>query len=262
MFINLYIARPTYHVFLIYTCGLTVVIKRIRYVIMLLSFSAGEATDREDRSRRREQQQLGCSSEIQRLTSEPSHTHVHDFFHCIPVLAARTSYTYSKRTVEERKWSQQFAVRPHRIDQSYSFVQSCSYRVRGVDGICAEHLTVESYTVFICQQSYLLFFWYSITHSLFLSRLKPSFSANPSHCSPSFLLLKYLLRGFPGLFTVISEHICFLLLVSFLFLHFLVVGSVRQIKLTHVGSRAHVKIASRIVSYRIRHLVETPASTV
>jgi len=33
-------------------------------------------------------------------------------------------------------------------------------------------------------------------------------------------------HGFPRLFTVISEHICFLLLV-FLFLHFLVVGSVR-----------------------------------
>ena len=34
----------------------------------------------------------------------------------------------------------------------------CTYRVGGVDGICAdsEHLTVESYTVFICQQSYLL----------------------------------------------------------------------------------------------------------
>ena len=36
-----------------------------------------------------------------------------------------------------------------------------------------------------------------------------------------------LLRGFPRLFTGISEHICFLLLVFFLFLHFLVVGSVR-----------------------------------
>jgi len=32
----------------------------------------------------------------------------------------------------------------------------CSYRVRGVDGSCAEHSTVESYTV--CQQSYLLLF--------------------------------------------------------------------------------------------------------
>ena len=40
-------------------------------------------------------------------------------------------------------------------------------------------------------------------------------------------VFKYLLRGFPGLFTVISEHICFLLLVFFLFLRFLVVGSVR-----------------------------------
>ena len=31
-----------------------------------------------------------------------------------------------------------------------------SYRVRGVHGSCAERLTVASYTVFICQQSYLL----------------------------------------------------------------------------------------------------------
>ena len=63
------------------------------------------------------------------------------------------------------------------------------------------------------------------THSFTLG-LKPPFSANPSHCSPSFLLLKYSLHGFPGLFTIISEHICFILLV-FMFLHFLVVGSVR-----------------------------------
>jgi len=37
------------------------------------------------------------------------------------------------------------------------------------------------------------------------------------------------------------------LLFIFSVLHFLVVVSVRQIKLTHVGFRAHVKIASRIV---------------
>ena len=104
----------------------------------------------------------------------------------------------------------------------------CSYRVRGVDGqLC---LTVESYTVFICQQSHLSLLLFGIpspTHS-FIPGLKPSFSANPSHCSPSFLLLKYSLRGLPGLFTIISEHICFLLLVFFcFFLHFLVVGSMR-----------------------------------
>ena len=76
----------------------------------------------------------------------------------------------------------------------------CSYRVRGVDGIRAEHLTVErSYTVFICQQSYLLLFGIPSRTNSFFPGLKPSFSANPSHCSPSFLLLKYLLCGFPGL---------------------------------------------------------------
>ena len=48
---------------------------------------------------------------------------------------------------------------------------------------------------------------------------------------------------------------CLLLLLSisvfyfsFSVLHFLVVGSVRSIKLTRVGFRAHVKIAHRIVS--------------
>jgi len=87
--------------------------------------------------------------------------------------------------------------------------------------------SVESYTVFICQQSYLLLFGTpSPTHS-FIPCLKPSFTANPSHCSPSFLLLKYSLHGLPRLFTVITEHICFLLSVFLVFLHFLVVSSVR-----------------------------------
>jgi len=58
--------------------------------------------------------------------------------------------------------------------------------------------------------TFILMEWYKWYHS-FAPGLKPSFSANPSHCSPSFLLLKYSLHGFPGLFTVISEHICFLL---------------------------------------------------
>jgi len=30
----------------------------------------------------------------------------------------------------------------------------CSYRVRGVDGSCAKHLTVESYTVIYAANSY------------------------------------------------------------------------------------------------------------
>ena len=58
-----------------------------------------------------------------------------------------------------------------------------------------------------------------------------------------------------------SSH-CLLLLLSifrlllfsfFLFLHFFVVGSVRQIKLTHINFRLHVEIAYRIVSYSRRH---------
>jgi len=81
----------------------------------------------------------------------------------------------------------------------------CSYRVRGV---AAEHSTVESYTIIISLQSY-LYYWYSITHSRFHSRLtgvNPSFSANPPYRSLPFLLQDSL-YGFPRLFTVTSEHI-------------------------------------------------------
>ena len=57
----------------------------------------------------------------------------------------------------------------------------------------------------------------SPTHSFF-PVLKPFFSTNLSHCiALPFFLLKYLLHGFPGLFTVLSGHICFLLLVFFVF---------------------------------------------
>jgi len=38
IFINLYIAKPTYRFILIYTCGLTAVIKRICYVITATSY--------------------------------------------------------------------------------------------------------------------------------------------------------------------------------------------------------------------------------
>jgi len=44
----------------------------------------------------------------------------------------------------------------------------------------------------------------------FIPVLKPSFSANLSHCSLSFFLQDWL-HGFPRLFTVTSEHIRFLL---------------------------------------------------
>ena len=54
----------------------------------------------------------------------------------------------------------------------------CSYRVRGVGGSSAEHLTVESYTIIISLQSY-FYYWYSITHSLFHSRPKSFLFSNP-----------------------------------------------------------------------------------
>jgi len=60
----------------------------------------------------------------------------------------------------------------------------CSYRVRGVGGSCAEHLTVESYTITISLQSYLLLlvFHQPLTLSLFLLQILPTaaFPFSPS----------------------------------------------------------------------------------
>ena len=62
--------------------------------------------------------------------------------------------------------------------------------------------------------------WYSITHSLFYSRLKTSLLCKSFPPQPFLFLLQDSVHGFPRLFTVISEHICFLLLVFFCFYTF------------------------------------------
>jgi len=70
----------------------------------------------------------------------------------------------------------------------------CSCRVRGVDGSCAKHLTVESYMdrTFMPLTATLIIINFS-SPTLFHSRLK-TFFANPSHCSLSFSS-----SGFPRL---------------------------------------------------------------
>ena len=84
-----------------------------------------------------------------------------------------------------------------------------SYRVRGVDGSCAKHLTTEFYTVVMLLIYIYLLLVVFHQPSLFHSSLK-TFSANPSRRSLPFLL-RDSLRGFPGLFTDTPEHIRFLL---------------------------------------------------
>jgi len=64
--------------------------------------------------------------------------------------------------------------------------------------------------------------------SLFYSRLKPSFFANPTHRSLPFLRYYLsLLHGFPGLFTDTFEHIRFFTFLFFFCFLFLVLASVR-----------------------------------
>ena len=90
----------------------------------------------------------------------------------------------------------------------------------------------------------------SPTHCFIPGLKKPSFSANPSHRSPSFFFFGIHYMDSPDCLLFFLRIFVFLL-SSFSVLHFLVVGSVRQIELTRVGFRAHVKIASRIVSCRM-----------
>ena len=93
----------------------------------------------------------------------------------------------------------------------------CFYRVRGVDGSCAERLTVESYTIIIYQQStYLLLFGIPSPTHYFIARIKPSFLCKSFPPQPFLFLFQDSLHRFPRLFTVISEHIFFYFLV-FLF---------------------------------------------
>ena len=64
----------------------------------------------------------------------------------------------------------------------------CSYRVRGADGSCAKHLTVEFYTVVMLPTVILIITnTPSRTHSFILG-VKPSFSANlPTAAFPLLL---------------------------------------------------------------------------
>ena len=76
---------------------------------------------------------------------------------------------------------------------------------RGVGGSCAEHLTVESYTIIIFLQSYFLVFHHRLTLS---PQLKSFLFCKSSLPQPFLFLLQHSLYGFPRLFTVTSEHIC------------------------------------------------------
>jgi len=132
--------------------------------------------------------------------------------------------------------------------QHAHFAEICTNRapvcVRGVDGSCAKHLTahVESYTVVMLLTVLLVV----VQHpSLFHSRLKTFLSCKSFPPQPFLFFLRT---------DYVDSPDCLLLLRSisvsyFLVLHFLVVVSVRLIKLTRVSFQANINIASRIVSY-------------
>ena len=91
--------------------------------------------------------------------------------------------------------------------------------------------------------------------TLFQSRRREfCVSADPSHRSLPFLLQDWL-GGFPAdclpILLRISGFFTFSFFVCFPLFSSRVLVLLRQIKLTRVGFRAHVEIASRIVSHRL-----------
>ena len=90
----------------------------------------------------------------------------------------------------------------------------CSYRVRGVGGSFAEHLTVESYTIIISVQSY-FYYRYSITHSLFHSRLKSFLFCKSSLPSLSFFSFRIHYMDFPDCLLLLLSISVFLLFSFF-----------------------------------------------
>ena len=75
--------------------------------------------------------------------------------------------------------------------------------------------------------SHTYYYWYSITHSLFHSRLKAFLFCKSSLPQPFLFLIQVSLYGFPRLFTLLLSISVFLLFIFFCFYTFLVVGSVR-----------------------------------
>ena len=115
--------------------------------------------------------------------------------------ARETSYIHQRQRLADVVLAHSYC-----IIMTFAGTGLCSYRVRGVGGSFAEHLTVESYTIIISLQSY-FYYWYSITHSLFHYRLKSFLFCESSLPQPFLCLLRDSLYGFPRLFTATSEHI-------------------------------------------------------
>jgi len=79
----------------------------------------------------------------------------------------------------------------------------------------AEYYRLRSLSASSHTYYYLVF----ITHSLFHSRLKTFLFCKSFPPQPFLFFLHDSLHGFPGLFTVVCEHICFLLFSFFLFFY-------------------------------------------
>ena len=107
-----------------------------------------------------------------------------------------------------------------------------------------KHLTVESYTAIYALAVILIII--NLPHSLFHSRLKTFIFCKSFPLQPLFFFFRtdYVI---PQTFTVTSEHVRFYFLV-FLSYTFQLSVPCGRLSLTHIGFRAHVKIASRIVS--------------
>jgi len=94
----------------------------------------------------------------------------------------------------------------HRIYNLLGHAMYTRDRVTCVSWRRCSHLAAARSAGIISLQSY-FYYWYSVIHSLFHSRLKSSLLCESSLPQPFLCLLQDSLYGFPRLFTATSEHI-------------------------------------------------------
>jgi len=119
------------------------------------------------------------------------------------------NFSTFKRRVTGRLFSTEFSSTLFQTNKQRNSSEGAKH-----SDICLDRASRQTF----CTNNYLptvtlTVIWYSITHSLFLSNL-PSLQILPTAALPFFYLNIYYVDS-PDCFTVISKHICFLLLVFF-----------------------------------------------
>ena len=149
--------------------------------------------------------------------------------------------------------TQQHKLESKPLDQRSAAPVCVFCRVRGVDGSCAKHLTVESYMVIYAANSYTCYYQFFIT-TLFHSRFKTFFFCKSFPLQPFFFFFRtdYMI---PQTFTVTSSIGCFYFLV-FVFYNFQLsfpCGRLSRLMWAFARTLKQHLVSYRIVSFKFHY---------